>query len=423
MKPSTFEYYFNLLYSLYSFPNIVLPFFAGILVTIFWNRIMFIVYEACIVLGQFITSIGSSRLSMNTMLVGRIVFGLGGESLNVCQTSMIVKWFFKSSSALPLGLGITISRLGSVLNDVISPRFAKEGNASPAFWGGLIMCIISFMAITIIFIVDYEKDHAINDGNSDTNIADSDIVKVNCCQLFSDFKHLNTLFWILTFLCLTTYGSVMPFNYIATGFFTATTLKDMPSIEARKMAGIYMGVPFFIGAIMVPIVGALIDKFGNRTILALLSGAMCLITFVFFYLMQPLFPLILLGISYSIFAAVIWPSIAISVNDKEKVGLAYGTTTSIQSLGLAINPLIVASLLVGFGSYQFCLLFFTFLGFISMLFGLWLLYENQYNYNSLLDKVKFDDEEEKKDFKPLPQNPNYNTFSEEKIEDETHLKV
>lgn len=60
---------------------------------------MFIVYGACIVLGQFITSIGSSRLSMNTMLVGRIVFGLGGESLNVCQTSMIVKWFFICSSS------------------------------------------------------------------------------------------------------------------------------------------------------------------------------------------------------------------------------------------------------------------------------------------------------------------------------------
>ena len=54
------------------------------------------------------------------------------------------------------------------------------------------------------------------------------------------------MFWLLTMLCLMTYGCVMPFNYIATGLFTSTSLRDMPSKEGRKIAGIYMGIPFFI---------------------------------------------------------------------------------------------------------------------------------------------------------------------------------
>ena len=236
------------------------------------------------------------------------------------------------------------------------------------------------------------------------------------CELVTEFKKLNKLFWILTMLCLSTYGFVLPFNYIATGFFTSTTLKNRPPNEARKMAGVYMGVPFFIGAIMVPIFGGVIDKFGNRTIMALISGVMCLITFIFFYIMEPIFPLILLGVSYSIFASVIWPSISIAVNDKERVGLAYGITTSFQSLGLAIHPMIVASLLVGFGSYNCCLLFFAFLGFVSMLFGMWLVYENQYNKKGLLDQVKFEDEEEIKNCNKhivIEENKNYRTFDEE----------
>jgi nitrate/nitrite transporter NarK len=87
---------------------------------------MYIVFELLIVIGQFIFALGCQSTSMQTMLLGRIVFGLGGESLNICQNAMIVKWFFKSQIALPLGLTISISRLGSVLNDVFSPRLVSN---------------------------------------------------------------------------------------------------------------------------------------------------------------------------------------------------------------------------------------------------------------------------------------------------------
>ena len=58
--------------------------------------------------------------SISIMLIGRVVFGIGGESVTICQAAILVKWFFKSSISLPLGLTLTISRLGSVLNDVLS---------------------------------------------------------------------------------------------------------------------------------------------------------------------------------------------------------------------------------------------------------------------------------------------------------------
>lgn len=87
---------------------------------------MYIVFGALISVGQFIFSLGCQANSMQTMLFGRIIFGLGGESLNICQNAMIVKWFFKSEIALPLGLTISVSRLGSVLNDIISPRIVSQ---------------------------------------------------------------------------------------------------------------------------------------------------------------------------------------------------------------------------------------------------------------------------------------------------------
>ena len=149
---------------------------------------MYIVFGICVVTGQLITCIGCANLSMNVMFMGRIVFGLGGECLNVCQTTIIVKWFYKSEAALPLALTITLSILGSVLNYVISPRVATNNNATMAFWLGFIMTIISLIGILFIFIIDYEKDKALNDVNSNAN--SEDVIKVNPCELVSHFKCL-----------------------------------------------------------------------------------------------------------------------------------------------------------------------------------------------------------------------------------------
>jgi nitrate/nitrite transporter NarK len=88
-------------------------------------RTMYVILGAFVMLGQLIFAVGCQNTSMTTMLIGRIIFGFGGESLNICQNAMLVKWFFKSQIALPLGLTISVSRLGSVLNDVSSPRLVS----------------------------------------------------------------------------------------------------------------------------------------------------------------------------------------------------------------------------------------------------------------------------------------------------------
>lgn len=89
-------------------------------------RAMYLVFGLAIIIGQFIFSLGCQQNSMNFMLIGRIIFGLGGECINICQNAMIVKWFYKSEIALPLGLTISVSRLGSVMNDVASPIIIRH---------------------------------------------------------------------------------------------------------------------------------------------------------------------------------------------------------------------------------------------------------------------------------------------------------
>ena len=57
------------------------------------------------------------------------------------------------------------------------------------------------------------------------------------------------------------------------------------------------------------------------------------------------------GLSFSIFAAVVWPSIALVVNEKY-VGFALSLTTSMQNLSMSLFPLIVAFIYSKYNRYD-----------------------------------------------------------------------
>ena len=122
---NNFEFYFNLLYSVYSLPNVILPFLGGILITKFGNRVMYLMFGTVISLGELIFVLGVEQKSIIIMLIGRAIFGLGGECLGLSMTGLIVKWFSKNEIGLPLGLSISICRLGSLINGILTPKLAN----------------------------------------------------------------------------------------------------------------------------------------------------------------------------------------------------------------------------------------------------------------------------------------------------------
>ena len=119
-----FEYTFNLMYSVYSLPNVILPLLGGVLIFKYGYRIMFLVFGFSILIGQLIFAIGCSTKSIPVMLIGRTVFGFGGESINTTLISVILQWFAPNEISFALGLCISCAKFGTVLNDVISPRIA-----------------------------------------------------------------------------------------------------------------------------------------------------------------------------------------------------------------------------------------------------------------------------------------------------------
>ena len=392
-----FEYYFNFLYSIYSFVNIFIPFIGGNLIKIYGNKNMFLVFAIIIVIGQLIVYLGCKYNSIYTMLVGRVIFGLGGENLNVSQMTCVVEWFYKSESSFPMGLTLTISRLGSFLNDVLSPRFAGETkdengklNATNAFKWGFYFSIFSLINVLIMFILDYFKTRALQsaivlDNNINNNIEEKDKEENGNNMIFL-LKRLNLMFWVISLLILLNYGCLMPFNYMAVGFFTKT------HNITKNIAGLLMGMPFIMGAFFVPILGYLVDKWGFRVELVFSSGFFLITAFILFNLMNPYFPLILLGFGYSIFACVLWPSISIALEDKNLAGFGYGVSSGMQNVSMSINPMIIAKILVKYKSYFYCLIFLMIISFVSVLISGYLYFINSTKYNHILNRINYEDE-------------------------------
>jgi len=87
------------------------------------------------------------------MLIGRVVFGLGGESMSVAQSAIVTVWFKGKELAMALGVNLSVSRLGSVINANTVPPLYADYSLGFALLVGSLICVYSFVnAIGLVSI-------------------------------------------------------------------------------------------------------------------------------------------------------------------------------------------------------------------------------------------------------------------------------
>lgn len=250
MPPSSnFETKFNLLYTAYSIPNTILPLFGGNVVDRFGATKCQGIFALIIFFGSCILSVGVSAQSWKAMYFGRFVFGLGAESLSVAQSTVLSEWFEGREVALAMGVALSVSRLGSIWNNLVSPIVAnsKNGGVETAFWIGAVLTSSSVIMGGLIVFFDKKVTKKIEMrtggrmqsltaalleesaaepvssqlGERSGNTSDmvGDIISTHDVQTvhISDIKKFPPLFWLLSFSCVVVYGCVLPFNNVAAG--------------------------------------------------------------------------------------------------------------------------------------------------------------------------------------------------------------
>ena len=85
---------YSLLYSVYAIPNMILPIFSGLILMKIGKGNAMILFLSLVVLGNAVIVFGPYFDYYYLMVIGRCIFGLGGETAMIIQTIFVTDWFF-----------------------------------------------------------------------------------------------------------------------------------------------------------------------------------------------------------------------------------------------------------------------------------------------------------------------------------------
>ena len=160
-----------MLYTIYSLPNMILPILGGMLLDSLGMRVGLILFCAILTLGQALFTAGGQMANYDLMLAGRGVFGAGGESMAVAQSSIVSVWFKGKELAFALGLNLSVARLGSVINAQIVPTVYNNHGLGYALSVGFMLCVFSLLNSIGIACVDKRSEEEEKRLNANAEVA------------------------------------------------------------------------------------------------------------------------------------------------------------------------------------------------------------------------------------------------------------
>lgn len=195
---------YNQLYAVVSYPNFILPLVGGILADKFGIAIITILFSSISIAGHVIVTyacfIGTENQNDDwpyyVAFGGRLVYGLGGEILSVCQHTIVSRWFMESELSFAIALMMSITWAGGVLSFFIVPPIAVGFSLGHGMALGVILSVFSLIITILIIILDkyatkIDKQRGVKENSEEEEEEEK--------FKWSDIKHFTISFWILNF--------------------------------------------------------------------------------------------------------------------------------------------------------------------------------------------------------------------------------
>ncbi len=341
---------FGILVSSTTWANLALMIILGGMALDRWGiRRMGVILAIIATAGAFIVYFGSKgtfgtskNALLISMMIGRILFGVGLETTCVLISRTVVKWFKGKELALAMGLNVTVGRLGTFFAISYGLDIAK-GHVDVALVTAA--SIIGFGTLLWIayLLLDVKLDKQMGVTG---RAAKEDEFK------FSDVIKLvtNPSFIYISLLCVAFYSAVFPFlqyapDLLVNKFGFTFTMPETGGMGfwQKIMAYLHNGpkvsglVP--LGTILfTPLFGRLVDKKGKAASLMILGSLLLIYAHISLSLLNNVIVgytgMFALGIAFSLVPAAMWPSVA-KIVEENRLGTAYATMFTIQNYGLS----------------------------------------------------------------------------------------
>lgn len=321
---------FTLIYSIYSWPNVILCFLGGFLIDrLFGIRLGTIIYMLILLVGQLIFASGGILDTFWLMILGRFIFGIGAESLAVAQNSYAVLWFKGKELNMVFGLQLSVARFGSTVNfwvmqplyDYVAKFYQGHRTLGVVLLLATLTCVMSLLCALILGFMDKRAERILQRNNNPSG----QIPKL------TDVFTFKPPFWMVSIICVAYYVAIFPFIALGQKFFMDRF--HYTEAEANNVDSLV----YLIAAVSSPVFGFIIDKLGRNVTWVFSAttttiGAHLLLTFTD---LNPYVGMTIMGLSYSMLAASLWPLVALIIPEYQ-LGTAYGFCQSVQNLGLAV---------------------------------------------------------------------------------------
>ncbi len=307
---------------------------------------------------------------------GFMIFGCGCEMGGTTVSKAIAKWFKGKEMALAMGLEMAIARLGVFavmwIAPIISAKFAVDGQNSIV--APLAFCTALLLIGLINFIIFSLMDKTLDKQTGEAEEATAD--EFHLSDLGAIFS--SKMFWLVALLCVLYYSAIFPFQRYAPNFLE-TTLQ----VDAASAAQMFSVFPI-LAMVLTPFLGMFLDFKGKGATMLMIGAVIMVCCHLSFAFLLPLFPykwfatslILILGVSFSLVPAALWPSVP-KIIDEKILGSAYCLIFWVQNIGLCLVPMLIGKALEASGGYQLPMIIFSSFGVLAFIFSFFLKIEDK----------------------------------------------
>ena len=314
---------------------------------------------------------GSAKLAM----FGFMIFGMGCEMAGTTVSKILAKWFKGKEMALAMGLEMAIARVGVFAAMWLSPMLSNRYGVAdmPSVTAPMIFATVLLLAGLLNFFVftlmDTKFDRQlVAIGEKSEAGGEDEFQLADLGQIFR-----SKMFWIIALLCVLYYSAIFPFQRFATNF-----LEETLQISNAEAAGLFKWFPI-LAMILTPVLGSFIDNVGKGASMMLLGAIIMTCCHLIFAFILPAYPskalalatILVLGVSFSLVPASMWPSVP-KIIDEKVLGSAYCLIFWVQNIGLCLVPMLIGKLRVATNGYFVPMLVFASFGVVAFILALML---------------------------------------------------